>query len=64
MRTIKDKGLSVIITNTQDAITYLKVATTSKDLDVKLLINAAVLLAEKINADLIDIWTRLDIMVH
>jgi hypothetical protein len=63
MKTIKDKGQSIIITNTQDAIDSIK-AINGKSYDNIVLLATIRLVAEKINADLIDIWTRLDIMVH
>lgn len=63
MKTIKDKGQSIIITNTQDAIDLIKHISV-KDTNDAVLMTQIQYLAEKINADLIDIWTRLDIMVH
>jgi thymidine kinase len=63
MKTIKDKGQAIIITNTQDAMDIIKHINV-KDTNDTILITQIQYLAEKINADLIDIWTRLDIMVH
>jgi len=63
MKTIRHNGTATIISNTQDAITAIK-AISAKSYDNVVLLATIQLLAEKINADLHDIWARLDLMVH
>jgi len=57
METIKHNGTATIVSNTEEV---LKVVAEAREVDIKTL----VLLIEKINADLHDIWARLDLMVH
>lgn len=57
METTRHNGTSTITSNTEEV---LKVVAEAREVDIKTL----VLLIEKINADLIDIWARLDLMVH